>query len=187
VILERIDKHNLVIQGFENCTTLQPEDLLRELRNEFPKSEIQLFRADHVAGKEHIVFAANGAVRAFRQHQERARTLAVELLLYMSCQRQISKAIQRLGVGPRTSEVVLAAFTADDTAGPLAERIAKKLKATPNDEVIEIQSKKKTTELMRTYDITPREIESARITGEDDNSTLMRLVIERGALLTVEK
>jgi len=187
VILERIEDYNLVIQGLEDCTAHNPGILLESIREEFPRLDIQLFRADHIAEKEHLTFAAIGAVRAFHQHQERSRTLAVELLLYSSCQRQITKAIQRLGVSPQTREIVLAAFASEDNADRLAQLVARKLKANQNDDVIRVLTKKKQVELMNTYDITEREIQSARLTGETDNSALQRIIIERGALLAVEK
>jgi len=187
VILETIEKYSLIIQGLENCTPLEPELLLDSVRQEFPKLDIQLFRADRIAGKEHLTFAASSAIRAFRQHQERARTLAVELLLYASCQSQITKAIQRLGVRPQTREIVFAALAIDVSADRLAKQVVRKLQADSNDDVIQIRSANKTMELVRAYEITEREIESAPLTGETENSALQRLIIEKGALLAVEK
>ena len=149
--------------------------------------EIQLFRADRIAGPEHLSLAAKGAIRAFRQHRERSRTLAVELLLYASCQRQISKAIQLLGLTSSTDEAVLTAFSDRPIPQELVEATGKLLQARKDDTVIEISSRRKTSELMRVYDISKRSISAAQLPNEGEMSVLKRLIIERSALLTVEK
>ena len=188
MILEKVEDRRVVLQGLSSCRTAQSAALLRELRLGFPGCEIQLFRADRVAGKEHLLFAAIEAIRAFRQHRERARTLAVELLLYVSCQRQISKAIQLLGVGPRTADVVFAAITNDETdPQALGRKAASAFSAQEDDRVVEIISRKKSRELMRAYKVSATEIEAAKQPDEDGTSVLKRLVIERSALLAVEK
>ncbi len=188
MILERVEDRGVVFQGLSGCRTPQSATLLRELRLGFPRCEVQLFRADRIAGKEHLLFAASEAIRAFRQHRERARTLAVELLLYVSCQRQISKAIQLLGVGPRTNNVVLAAITNDKTnPQDLGRRAASVLNAKADDTVVEIISTGKQRELMRAYKVSDTEIEAARQFDEEDGSVIKRLIIERSALLAVEK
>jgi KEOPS complex subunit Cgi121 len=188
MIREEIDGQQFVIQGFADCRPIESTSVLRGLRSDFPRSQIQLLRADHIAGKEHLLFAARDAFRAFNQHRERAHTLAVELLLYASCQRQISKAIQLLGVGPRTRDVALAAITIENDVHGLMSRTASALSAHEDDNVMEILSKKKMMKVMRAYDISKVEVQSARLSAaEEDTSVVKRLVIERSALLAVEK
>ncbi len=161
--------------------------MLRELRAQFPTLEIQLFRADRIAGREHLIFAAVAAISAFRQHRQRSHTFAVELLLYASCQRQISKAIQLLGFTSSTHEAVLAAVTSNALSPKLEQRMEKTLKARKDDNVIEIASKDKISELMKVYDISRKSMSSAQLPGEAETSVLKRLIIERSALLAVEK
>jgi KEOPS complex subunit Cgi121 len=186
MILETVDMREIVLQGLSNCRSGESGAVLRKMRSDFPESHIQLVRADRVAGKEHLVFAAEQAVRSFRQHRQRARTLAVELLLCTSCQRQISKAIQLLGVGPGTHDVVLAAFANKAQQHKLVREAMRLLHASPDDRVIEISSKKM-RELMKAYSISQIEMEASRLPSEEDTSVLKRLVIERSALLAVEK
>ncbi len=161
--------------------------MLRELRAQFPTLEIQLFRADRIAGPEHIIFAAVAAISAFRRHRQRSHTFAVELLLYASCQRQILKAIQLLGFTSSTHEAVLAAVTSNALSPKLEQRMEKTLKARKDDNVIEIASKDKISELMKVYDISRKSMSSAQLPGEAETSVLKRLIIERSALLAVEK
>jgi len=160
---------------------------LRELRAQFPKFEIQLFRADRIAGPEHLIFAAGAAIRAFRQHRQRSHTFAVELLLYASCQRQISKAIQLLGFTSSTHEAVLTAVTSNALPPKLEQRMEKTLKARKDDNVIEVASEDKISELMNVYNISRKSMSSAQLPGEAATSVLKRLIIERSALLAVEK
>ncbi len=161
--------------------------MVQSLRHDFPNLEIQLFRADRVAGSEHLSFAARGAIGAFRQNRARSRTLAVELLLYASCQRQISKAIELLGLASNTHEAVFAAITDRPVPKELEESLEKLLQARTDDTVIEISSRNKALELMKVYDISKKTIASAQLPNENEVSVLKRLIIERSALLTVEK
>ena len=187
MILEKVEKNKLMIQGFVNCKVVESTAVLRELRLDFPKFEVQLFRADRIAGKDHLLFAAMGAVRAFRQDRQRARTLAVELLIYASCQRQISKAIRLLGVGPHTSDVALVALTNDTTHQDLRQAACAALDAHQDDNVIEILSKKKVLELKKAFDISAIEVAATMLPYEEERSVLKRLIIERTALMSVEK
>ncbi len=187
MIRETFDADELVLQGLSKCQTGEPVEVLRKIRSRFPKANVQLVRADRVAGKEHLVFAAEEAVSSFHQDRRRANTLAVEFLLYASCQRQISKAIQLLGIGPDTRAVVLAAFADKLRQHDLTNEATRLLHAVPDDQVIEISSKKKMLEIMRAYKVSQIEMRASRLPDEKDASVLKRLVIERSALLAVQK
>ena len=187
MIRQDIENYRLAIQGFAGLRIGDSDALLRELRAQFPKLQIQLFRANRIAGPEHLIFAATAAISALRQHRQRAHTLAVELLLYVSCQRQISKAIQLLGLTSNSHEAVLAAVTGETLPSGLEHGIEKTLKASKDDDVIEVTCQKKVSELMRVYNISRKSITAAQLPGEAETSVLKRLIIERSALLAVEK
>mgnify|MGYP001259469338 CR=1 FL=1 len=59
---------------------------------------IQALDAKAVYGKDHLVSAAEHAVRAFHQGRNAMNSLALELLLYAAGERQIQKAIKKMGV-----------------------------------------------------------------------------------------
>jgi KEOPS complex subunit Cgi121 len=183
---ERIDGVHLLLIGLGNCQVNDPERTLGKLRSLFPKVQVQLVRADRIAGREHLKFAARNAIRAFRQKNNRSQSLAMELLLYASCQRQISRAIQRLGVSPETREIVLAALTKNsDTYDPLARAAQKESAGVLREAVIEIDSKSKVSELKKAYNIGTAEMEAARFPKEAEEEVLTRLIIERSALLSL--
>ncbi len=69
--------------------------------NDFSAQEhlmVQAFDAQVVYGKDHIVSAVMHAKRAFQQGTNATNTLALEILLYAAGERQIQKAIKKMGV-----------------------------------------------------------------------------------------
>src|SRR5262245_38781374 len=102
MMLERIGDHFLLAIGLDNPKLDDPAKILATLRSKFPNVAIQLLRADRVAGPEHLLFAARNALVAFESGSRRAKSLAVEVLVYISCQRQIAEAIRLIGVTNET-------------------------------------------------------------------------------------
>ena len=146
-----------------------------------------MMRADRIAGTEHLEFATWNAVKAFGRKYKRSRSLAMEILLYASCQRQISKAIEILGVTRATSQVGVAAIsTRIAVLEDLQEALGKMLGGKVDDGVLEIRTKRKLSELRRVFGILDRELEASMVGGEGDAEVVKRLVIERSALLALE-
>src|SRR5881628_3196461 len=110
MLLEEVDGSHLLILPLKSCRIHSVESALGSIRSSFPDAQTQLMRADRICGKDHLIFAARNAMRAFSRSRRRSHSLAVELLLYASGQRQISKAIETLGVTPQTLQVVTTAF-----------------------------------------------------------------------------
>ncbi|MCK5547644.1 MAG: hypothetical protein KAI64_01420, partial [Thermoplasmata archaeon] len=73
------------------------------------KLEIVLLNADLVFGKEHLLSAYEHAKRAFASGTNTSRALGKELILYAAGERQISKAIDKMGIkdGLRNIAMVL--------------------------------------------------------------------------------
>ena len=59
---------------------------------------IQVFDADVVYGKNHLVSAAEHAVRAFERGKNTTNSLVMEILLYASGERQLKLAISKMGI-----------------------------------------------------------------------------------------
>ncbi len=59
---------------------------------------IQAVDADIVYGKNHLISASEHAVRAFKQKKNSTNSPAMEILLYASGERQIQRAIQKVGI-----------------------------------------------------------------------------------------
>ncbi len=185
---EKVDDHyHLLVQGFSETSIPEPEKTLDELRSSFPHVHLQLVRADLIAGREHLFFAARNAIAGYKSPYRKSKSLAVELLLYVSCQRQISKAITFLGVRPKDQNIILVALgNSDIWLKDLTARCGFLIQGRLNDELVEIYSQNKANTLKECYGITSTEMEAARVQGEVDEDVLKRLVIERSALLTLE-
>ncbi len=63
--------------------------------------------ADEVFGMDHIISALKHAERAFERGENVSSRLLMETLLYASGERQISLAIERMGVKPGKGRTVL--------------------------------------------------------------------------------
>lgn len=62
------------------------------------KITIQAVNADMIYGKNHLTSASEHAIRAFKQKKNSTNSLAMEILLYSSGERQIQRALQKVGV-----------------------------------------------------------------------------------------
>lgn len=186
LLLEEIDHHYLLSLAFTKASITDPEQTLRQLRNISGESQVQLVKADLIGGPEHLQFAARNALHSFSGTRRRSKSLAVELLLYISCQRQIAKAIKLLGVDSRDSRIALVALSdSKDAIVELGRQANSVIGGERDESLIEIGSKRKLDLLQSSYGVTSREIEATRSAGEADSSVLKRLIIERSALLDI--
>ena len=185
-MIEEIDNHYLLSLAFAKASIPDPEQTLRQLRSINGEVQVQLVKADLIGGPEHLQFAARNALHSFNGPQRRSKTLAVEFLLYISCQRQIAKAIKLLGVDSRDSRAALVALSGSkDAILELDRRADSVIRGKRDEGLIEIGSKRKMDLLQRSYAVTSREMEATRSVREADSSVLKRLIIERSALLDI--
>ena len=59
---------------------------------------IQVFNADLVYGEDHLSSAVEHAMRSFKNQMNSLNSLPLEMLLYASGERQIQKAIEKIGI-----------------------------------------------------------------------------------------
>ncbi len=186
-MIRKTNDHYLLIDAVRTTKIQDPEHLLEQLRSATKAAQIQLVKAQLIAGPEHIEFAAQNALRAFKGPRPMSKSLAVELLLYISCQRQISTAIQRIGIAPGDTEIVLVALSSSkESIENLAHAVYSTIPGEHDESLLEITSEKKKEALKEHYAIEDKEVEAARFPGEIDTEVLKRLVIERSALLSLE-
>jgi len=186
-LIDEINNHYLLSLAFAKASIPDPEQTLTSLRSVNNQAEVQLVKVDLVGGSEHLRLAALNALYSFKGERRRSKSLAVELLLYISCQRQIAKAIKLLGVDPKDSRVAVVALSDSKDVIVSLDREAKSMIAGEQDEsLIEIGSRQKMAGLQRSYGVTSREMDAARLEGETDPSVLKRLIVERSALLDID-
>ena len=59
---------------------------------------VQVFDADMIFGRNHIISAVEHAVRALKRKTNTTNSLAMEILLYTSGERQLKLAIPKMGI-----------------------------------------------------------------------------------------
>ena len=136
---------------------------------------VQAIDADKIASEEHILSAAEKAIRAVERNDSISKDLGMEVLLYASGNRQIKRALS-MGIRNGKNKIVLAVVGED-----IPEKARSELESLVEaDDVIRYTSEKRDT-IVSFFDITEREIGAV---GEDK---IPELVLERVALVDVWK
>jgi tRNA threonylcarbamoyladenosine modification (KEOPS) complex Cgi121 subunit len=146
---------------------------------------VQFFNAELVATWQHLYFAVLNALTAFRNKTNVSKSVAVEVMLYTSAQRQIRKAIALLGV-KRDSATVAAVIIGEspETVKAALSSISKHIEAEPDETVLAL-SNSKMQSIRRAFSISELEVETV-MKASDVEQALVDLVIERAALLSTQ-
>ena len=183
--LEEYGKY-VEITGYRNVKIKDAKELLNAVRGEAAlDAEVQFFDADLVASWQHLYFAVLNALMALRSKRNISKSLAVEVLLYASAQRQIRKAIELIGVkgcSKNVAVVILGANAALVKMGVCA--VTKCLNLEPDESVLEL-SKEKTQRVKCAFGISDVELETVTA-KKDAEQALVDSVIERVALLSTQ-
>src|SRR5260370_12094417 len=178
LLIKEIDNYYLLSLGFAKASIADPEHMLKQLRSINKQAEVQLVKADLIAGPEHLQFAARNAIYSFNGRRRRSKSLAMELLLYVSCQRQIAKAIKLLGVDSKDSRIALVALSDSEEAMQELDRRARLIvDGEEDDNLIEIGSKQKMAQLQRSYGVTRKALEATRCESDTHASLLQPTLI----------
>src|SRR6266705_5724575 len=141
MITEKIGPFFLWIQGFRDARVIDSEKALHDLRWSFDGIELQLLRADRIAGIEHMVFAARNAVDSFTGKVRRAKHLSMEFLLFASGEHQIVEAIKFLGVSQQSTELALVGLSEKNTDfSALIDRATDVFRGIPDDSVLDVET-----------------------------------------------
>jgi len=168
------------IGGFRNISITDVDGLLKKAASD-SNAVIQLFNAERIAGSEHIFFAAVSAVKAFESGSAMSKSLGMEVLLYASCQDQISRAFGILGISRGTYDVGLLVMAKcyEEARGRFEE--VSGLIGREDDSVLEIDDEKFGT-LKGIYAVSDVELEAM-----GGRESLPDLIIERCALLAIRR
>lgn len=138
----------------------------------------QVFDADRIAGEEHLIHAARLALNALEAGKNFATSPSIELACWTAGSRQISLAIDRVGIREDTQEVAVVILGGDSgKVDESRERIMSKLQIDPDRDVLEITEEKIKT-LCKAFSISKNELEVA---------PPKKIVLERVALLSLQQ
>ena len=100
------------------------DGFLKNIReySEENKIIIQVFNADFIFGEKHLISAFEHAKRAMERKTNTTNSLEMEILLYAAGERQLKKAIPKIGVKKGVNNL---AFILIDTTEKKLDQIAK--------------------------------------------------------------
>ena len=185
--VERIEEYGryIGVAGFREVKIRDVPTLIETVSRKIGPRVFQLLNADLVAGWEHLYFAALNAVKAFHDGRNIADRLEIEILLYASCQDQIVKALNLMGLTTKTSRVALLTLTDSAEEVESSIRHATPLLGVPDDSVLEVNVEK-FKRLREVFSISDEELEAVVEPGEEVHAITL-LLIERSALLAVHR
>jgi len=154
-------------------TVEKKESTLEEINDiaEKNNSTIVLIDAKVIAGKKHVESALIHAKRSFKEETQIARTLAMEILVYASGQRQCSLASK---IGLHTGENVVYILIEGGNEANSETELKEKIQVIP-EPTPDIQN------LMKQFNITKEELD---VVGKE---RIEELVIERVAMIDAWK
>ena len=164
------------------------EDVLRSMQEKFPDISVQLVDLDKVAGSRYLLLATFNALKSFRSKQPIARSLSMEILLYVAANRQIDEALKNVGVTAKTRKVAAIIVSKSreqvlNAAGALREILKKE----ESDQLVDEWDKERIEHVRSALGIGDKEIRATLRKNEDPAKAVERLAIERSAMLTIKK
>jgi tRNA threonylcarbamoyladenosine modification (KEOPS) complex Cgi121 subunit len=179
-------KH-IQILGYRLSRAVDPRALIGAARAALSPVVVQLFDADTVAGTDHLFFAALNALKSYGQGRGIAQTLDIELLLYVSCQKQIGEAIRRVGLTSETRRVAVVLVGDDEHSVESAvDKLGHLIPGSPDHLVLSCMGEVKAARLMAVYDVDEAELDTLPEAGGAMDA-LSWLIVERAAVLDARR
>ena len=167
------------IGGFRGVTINDVDELLSGLNRAISPAVFQIFDATRIAGWRHLYMAAVNAVGAYESGTTISRGLGIEVLLYASCQGQISRALDVVGVGPGSKNLALVVLRDGPGEAEAAFEKAVDILGEANDSVLGLDEAK-FREIAKVFGVSENELEAV---GGQRDEALTSLLVEKGALL----
>ncbi|MEM2849185.1 MAG: KEOPS complex subunit Cgi121 [Candidatus Bathyarchaeia archaeon] len=160
-----------------------PELLLRKLRGDFSGLNIQVLNARNIAGFKHILTSVLTALEAFNHKLNIAKNLSMEVLVRASTQRQISEALNVLGIKEGVFDVAFVAI--DERRGKIEEIFNTLVKYYDNrvDELL--LEEDRSGQIMEIYGISEEDVEAENEYSKGKWEAVKNLVAEKVALTLI--
>jgi KEOPS complex subunit Cgi121 len=182
--------HVVGLFGIALESPLPPKSLFDRLKpvTKITKVTLQLVNADYIISPDHLLFATIHALTAFHRGTNRASTLSTEILRFVAAQRQISKALDIIGLNDKTERI--GGVLVHPSPQPLRQVYQEFLRLVPCTEtptVLEVASTKKLAGILDLFQITELELEAiaASTSFSDRQLAAQKLVYDRCALLAI--
>lgn len=141
-----------------------------------------------IATWEHIFFSVLHALHAFIQKRNISNQLSLEILLYISGQRQIKVALEKFGV-KAGDDVVIILGNSEASVKQALEECEILLGGARSDEVMMIFNDFKQSEICKYYQIGNDEISAISLTNNENqrDEAIFKAILNRIALVSLEK
>lgn len=158
------------------------EEFLKKINSFAQKNkiEVQVLNADLVYGKKHLVSSVFHAYKAFQNKNNTSNSIAMEILLYASGERQLKKAIPKMGIkNGRNNIAIIFAYPTDtnkEISNGVIDNFLKFFNLERNDKVLEGD-----INTLKRFGISKSEIETVSKDKYGD------LILEKVALVDIIK
>ncbi len=196
VLIKEFQKEDLtiykliLIQGLKSVNINKPQEIITKLNLINSKFGVcvQVCDATRIATWEHIFFSALYAMLAFHQKQNLTNQLAMEILLYMSGQRQIKIALEEFGI-KSGNDIILILGNSEETLKQALIECEKLLGGVKSDEVMALDDNSKVSAIKGYFQINNTELNAVAEsnTKESQETALLNLILNRIALVILEK
>jgi len=173
---------------------------INEIQSRYTNSFIQFFKEMYILNQDHIFAACYYLQKAFFNHKNISNKKEIELLLYLSTNRQIIKSIQALGIeysDLRKGNLLYCIISPTNNLHKLNNEILKVLKAKENPMTLNNVTLEKINLIQEFYEISEEQITCIlKSYGNDSKfgtshltskfSALFDLISEKMVLLSVE-
>lgn len=173
------------ISSFEG--KIDPAKVMKEADAICPKTTVQLFDLDKVAGTRHLLLAAYNAKKSYNSKRRISRSLSMEILLFVSGTRQITEALERVGINQQTARsAALAISSSDDELLKISNLLIEAFGHKEDEKLLDTWNKQRRTNVRRVFNIGRKELRATyRNNGVD--AAIEKLAIERSAMLAIAK
>lgn len=176
----------LAVLGFKEVRILSVKNFLNKVRKKTNNIPLQIFDANCIAGEKHILFATLNALNAFKQNRNISKSIEVEILIYASGQRQITKALEMIGLKEDTSEIAVAFITTkENEIKRIKADVSEIVPGRRDDKVVGFQ-KHKLKKIIEVYNIVDLDLNAFLNLNKNFWDALVVNIIEKTALLAVK-
>ncbi len=163
------------------------EQVLSAMQGKFPDVSVQLLDLDMVAGSRYLFQAIFNALKSFRS-KPIARSLSMEILLYIAANRQIGEALKHVGVTADTRRVAAVAVSnSQDQVLAATAALCELMKKENQDELLDEWDSERIENVRSIFGIGDKELRATIRKDEKSARAVERLAIERSAILTIKK
>jgi tRNA threonylcarbamoyladenosine modification (KEOPS) complex Cgi121 subunit len=169
--------------GYLGVAFEKAEAYLKSHRKQKSAVELQFFDADLIATDEHLYFAVLNALQAFKSKTGCSKSVAMESMLYASAQRQISKAIEHIGVKPDSCNLAVAVVAETEKQVEMQLKELTECFGCSSDGSVLQLTEQKMQKIKAAFQVSETELATQKAPQE---KALVDLVIERMALLSTQ-